>query len=464
MLTELRIRNFKAWKDTGPVRLAPLTVIFGTNGAGKSSLGHLLLALRQTVLLTDRRRALYLGDPDSLVDLGSFTDCLHGHDLRVRLEVTLGWRLPEPVVLHDPLAPERGWRGDAMRLESVIGADEHGQPRTQSFCYELLQGGEPTLRTWHGQDEQGRPVLGAAPLDLVPNQGPARPIGPPEKFYRFADASLANYRNAGILTEFPLRLEELLVGLSHVGPLREPPKRTYSWAGDDVPDVGQRGERAIAALLSARQAGRRFSRGPGEGLRDFDVFIAEWLRDLGLIESFEVVPIAPGRREYEVRVRTGKSSPEVRLGDVGFGVSQVLPALVQAFHARPGTTVWMEQPEAHLHPRVQAALADAFLCAVRGSENGSPRNIQLVVESHSEAFLMRLQRRIAEGEVAAREVAVYFVRPTASGADLEALRLDAYGEIENWPEDFFGDDMLEIMARTQAALRRRTATRGEPRG
>ena len=44
MLTSLHITNFKAWKNTGPIRLAPLTVIFGANSAGKSSLGHLLLA------------------------------------------------------------------------------------------------------------------------------------------------------------------------------------------------------------------------------------------------------------------------------------------------------------------------------------------------------------------------------------------------------------------------------------
>ena len=80
MLTELRLKNFKAWRDTGPMRLAPLTVIFGTNSSGKSSLGHLLLAFKQTVLLTDRKRSLHLGDENSLIDLGTFEDCLYDHD------------------------------------------------------------------------------------------------------------------------------------------------------------------------------------------------------------------------------------------------------------------------------------------------------------------------------------------------------------------------------------------------
>ena len=75
MLTELRIQNFKAWQDTGTVRMAPLTVIFGANSAGKSSLGHLLLALKQTARLADRKRALHLGDLQSDIDLGTFDDC-----------------------------------------------------------------------------------------------------------------------------------------------------------------------------------------------------------------------------------------------------------------------------------------------------------------------------------------------------------------------------------------------------
>ena len=79
MLTHAHIKNFKAWKDTGGIRLAPLTVIFGGNSAGKSSLGHLLLALKQTALSSDRKRAFHVGDPASLIDLGTFADCLHGH-------------------------------------------------------------------------------------------------------------------------------------------------------------------------------------------------------------------------------------------------------------------------------------------------------------------------------------------------------------------------------------------------
>ena len=113
---------------------------------------------------------------------------------------------------------------------------------------------------------------------------------------------------------------------------------------------------------------------------------------------------------------------------------------------------------------MKAELADSFISAVQARENGQPRNVQLIVESHSEHFLMRLQRRIAEEAIHPDDVAVYFARRGGKTLDLEALRLDMYGDIENWPDNFFGDEMAEIAARTQAAMKRRIKERGNEGG
>jgi predicted ATPase len=118
----------------------------------------------------------------------------------------------------------------------------------------------------------------------------------------------------------------------------------------------------------------------------------------------------------------------------------------------------MEQPEIHLHPQVQAELADVFITAVQAGENKAPRNVQLVIESHSEHFLNRLQRRIAEETIKAEDVAIYFAGRKGVGTVLESLRLNKYGDIENWPENFFGDEMADLTARTVAAAERRKGT------
>jgi predicted ATPase len=201
------------------------------------------------------------------------------------------------------------------------------------------------------------------------------------------------------------------------------------------------------------------NRGPKKKHFSFGEFIAQWLKDLGVIESFVVKPVAAGRKEYEVLVKTHANASEVKITDVGFGVSQVLPALVQAFYCPPNSTLWMEQPEIHLHPQVQAELADVFISATKAREHGKPRNVQLIVESHSEHFLNRLQRRVAEGELTPSDVAVYFCKRSGSSTLLEPLRLNEFGEIENWPANFFGDEMADISGRTLAAMGRKIAKR-----
>lgn len=455
MLTHLHIKNFKAWKDTGPIRLAPLTVIFGANSAGKSSLGHLLLALQQTARSTDRRRALHLGDASSLIDLGTFADCLHNHDLKQRLSFSLSWKLPSQLEVRDPLLEGKLYRGNHMKLDVELSANKQQQPEVESLFYSLSSDQSKILDASLRRDENRKLSLGSDTYSFKMADGRKWPMEEPEKFYRLSDISMARYKNAGFLTDFALETESVLERLSYLGPLRNHPQRIYQWSGDTPSSVGQMGENTIAAILAAQSEGRKLNRGPKQRTHGFAEFIASWLKDLGVIHDFSVQPVAEGRKEYEVLVRAHAKAPQVKITDVGFGVSQILPALVQAFYCPPNSTVWMEQPEIHLHPQVQSELADVFISATQARENGKPRNVQLIIESHSEHFLNRLQRRIAEENVHPKDVAIYFCHKTGSATELEPLELDMYGEIRNWPERFFGDEMADIAGRTLAAMKRK---------
>lgn len=115
----------------------------------------------------------------------------------------------------------------------------------------------------------------------------------------------------------------------------------------------------------------------------------------------------------------------------------------------------MEQPEIHLHPKAQSVLADVLIDVIRSKENGTDRNIQLIIETHSEHFLRRLQRRIAENEISKEKVSAYFSDFIKDKPTLTPLLIDDFGNIKNWPEHFFGDEMGDITAQSKAAMQKR---------
>lgn len=451
MITSFHLQNFKAWQDTGRIQFAPLTVIFGANSAGKSSLGHWLLALKQTAQSTDRRRALHLGDDRTLVDLGTYRDCLHGHDLGRDMSFSLRWSEPGGLEVLDPLS-EQSNLGDQLALDVSLATSESGQPEVRALRYRLFDGLTETLSAKLERKNGGKLELECTGYKLVRTVGKPWPLDAPEKFYRIGEASLARFQNAGFLSDFALALEGMLSRLYYLGPLREVPRRIYQWSGDSPEDLGPRGEYAIAAILAAEAQKRRLNFGSRKPLKSFGEVIAGALKQLGVIASFEVKAVAEGRKEYEVLVRTRGESSEVKLTDVGFGVSQVLPAVVEAFYCPPHSVVWMEQPEIHLHPQVQANLADVFIDAIHARENGESRGVQLIVESHSEHLLNRLQLRIAQRKLKPEEIAIYFCSHGRKGAKMERLAVDEDGEIANWPQDFFGDEMADIAGRALAAI------------
>lgn len=86
MLRKLHIQNFKGWKDTGMIDLAPITVLFGSNSSGKSSIGQFLVMLKQTVRQSDRKTVLLLNGES--VDLGSVSDIFYAHNLKENSNVT----------------------------------------------------------------------------------------------------------------------------------------------------------------------------------------------------------------------------------------------------------------------------------------------------------------------------------------------------------------------------------------
>ena len=456
MYERFRIQQFKSWADTGDLRLGKLTGVFGTNSSGKTSLLQFLLMLKQTAESQDRSRVLHLGNRDAYVDLGTPADVLHGHEVPGTLAFELAWRAAQPIEVRNTLRKtgQVVARPDRLTLDAEIAVGDLSLA-VERFAYQF---GDYAFGMERVEEPKYRSVeyrLIHDGYEAIRMQGRKWQLPAPVKSYGFPDEAVTYYQNVGFLPDLALALETQMQRTLYLGPLREYPERDYTWAGERPPDVGQRGEKAVAALLASRGDGRVIQPGLRQKLRTVEEHVAWWLRDLGIIHDFELRQIAEGRKLYEVRVKTTAASPWVLITDVGFGVSQVLPVLVLCFYAPPGSTLIFEQPEIHLHPRIQAGLADVFLDAIRR------RGVQIVLESHSEHLLRRLQRRIAEEVTKPEDVALYFVEPKRGASTLRPLDVDMFGNVLNWPEGFFGDELGELAAMTEAAMTRKLAAAGD---
>ena len=451
MIETLTLRNFKAWRELD-IRFGKVTALFGANSSGKSSLLQFLLMLKQTKNATDRRLVLDFGGPDKLANLGSFRDVVHRHNDDDAISWKLTWKLlgryPLEIMLQADPRNEIFFEDSKLQTECEVGTRFSGL-RAYKLSY-TFGNTVFSLRPSSEKPSGFELYSNHRRFEFLPNRGKARPLPGPIKTHLFPDQASIFYRNSDFIEDFEYEYEELMDRIFYLGPLREYPKREYMWSGAMPEDVGQRGERTVDAILAATVHGEKRNLAKYKHYKPFQEFIAHWLKELGLIESFSIREIAPGSSLYRAMVKKNRASSEVLLTDVGFGVSQVLPALVLLFYVPKGSIVLMEQPEIHLHPSVQSGLADAIINAAR------TRDVQVIVESHSEHLMRRFQRRVAEdAEGEMPEVKLYFTSMAGRTAQLSDLKLNGFGEIENWPDNFFGDELGEIAKTRLATLQRK---------
>lgn len=455
MLKQLRIQNFKGWKDTGTIRMAPIFLIFGANSSGKSSIGQFLMMLKQTAESQDRKAIFYPGGKNSVVQLGSFREMVYQRNLANEIAFEYEWETFQKLKFRDTVS-QTNFTADTISFNAKVKGDKDSDTlKIEELNYHLKEGENSVLTVGMSPSakKSGQYEVNAQRYSLVRNPGRVWYPSPPVRFYGFPDEVVNYYKNSEFVQDLNLAQEKLFKSICYLGPLRIKTERLYTWGGITPESVGYSGELTIAALLASKN--RKISLGYRKVAKPFEQIIAASLKTMGLIDSFRVKKIAENRQEYEVNVQTKGSKDWVDLPDVGFGISQVLPVLIQCYYAPPGSIIIMEQPEIHLHPSAQSALADVMIDVINSRENGVDRNIQLIIETHSEHFLRRLQRRIAEDAFPQEKLSAYFANIDKTPATLDPLQIDIFGNIQNWPPNFFGDEMGDITEQAKAAMKKR---------
>jgi hypothetical protein len=176
------------------------------------------------------------------------------------------------------------------------------------------------------------------------------------------------------------------------------------------------------------------------------------MEKLGLGWKVKAKPIGDAAVEVLVarlnREAKGSAQDLVSVADVGIGVSQALPVVAALLVAEPGQTVYVEQPEVHLHPRSQAAMASLLAAAAK-------RGVRVVAETHSSLLLLAIQTLVAEGQLSPDLVKLHwFTRNKEGYTEIRSADLDESGAFGDWPEDF-GDVELKAQSRYLDAAEKR---------
>lgn len=253
--------------------------------------------------------------------------------------------------------------------------------------------------------------------------------------------------------------------LKYLGPLRDAPKPLYPLApAADPHDVGLRGEHTASILELHKNKKIRYI--PSSNFeasvidrktvtRTLETAVIDWLQYLGVASS--VKSCDQGKLGHELKVRLSNSGSTHDLTHVGVGVSQVLPILVMCLLADRDSTLVFEQPELHLHPKVQTLLGDFFLSMALCSK-------QCIVETHSEYFIDRLRFRIAaaprEKELNS-QTKIYFVEKPFQSSAFREVVINEYGAISEWPEGFFDQSQQQAEAILTAALAKKRAKKNK---
>ena len=246
----------------------------------------------------------------------------------------------------------------------------------------------------------------------------------------------------------------------YLGPLRDEPKSLYPLSPTaDPSDVGLKGEHTAAVLDLHKNRTVKYiptsafadaEIDPQTATRSLETAVVDWLQYLGVADG--VKSEDKGKFGHELTVKISGTNRSHDLTHVGVGVSQVLPILVASLLSDPDTTLVFEQPELHLHPKVQTRLADFFLSITQ-------LNKQCVLETHSEYLINRIRFRVAAAAVEqnpwVEAVKMYFVERPPEGSTFQEVKINEYGAVVDWPKGFFDQSHEEAEEILRAAVMKR---------
>ncbi|WP_437316789.1 AAA family ATPase [Sorangium sp. So ce385] len=404
-ISAIAVEGYKSLRRRTEIEIRPLTLLAGANSSGKSSVMQAPLLLKQTLETPYDPGALLLDGPHVRFTAAEQLLSRSGkRRLGDSFAVTVAVSGGAEVTLH--FKRQAGMGFDLVEMSSARPGEPPVTVRAGASRSEIL-------RSLPGGGSEKATDAMFQSIAVVRDRCFLHVRGEAERWGNMV---------ATFVSPPPSIATELL-GVIHVPALRGNPTRTYktSAVGGAFPGTF---EPYVASIVHHWQATKDIRQKQ----------LGATLEKLGLTWKVETARVDDTQVELRVgRLRRGGRGGArdlVSIADVGFGLSQCLPVIVALLAARPGQLVYLEEPEIHLHPRAQVALAQILAEAAN-------RGVRVVAETHSSLLLLGVQSLVAEGALSPDRVALHWFSQTEDGdTEVRSAGLDDAGAFGDWPEDF----------------------------
>jgi len=464
-LDEIRLENFRGFSKAS-IALKPLTVLLGANSSGKSSFGNAMAAMAYAHYFYGSSGKANLtpdqnGSKDWPVDLGTLDDLrTDGASGPVSVEfdtsagsVKWGFGLdPNKSQTRDLLVSNIEWpRG----LEDSLG--QIPQSSEPSFLQPVAASGTISAGLREIPSHRIFSRLNSQQWLELPGNRETR-----VELLGLAVNSATHIGGTSVGLNVPVlnEIRQILEQLTYLRATRIRPNRAYDKSRISAPQViGYDGQGTARVLHERGNEGLIVKLPPmiSKSLAEITSLVDKnwednhytlleavsiWLHRLDLSDSIEAVQSKDDRSLLQIHLTLpGQKMHDIT--EVGFGVSQVLPVLVAGLLQPKDSLFIVDLPEAHLHPRPQAELAD-FFCSLALADRS------VLVETHSEMFINQLRLRSEMTPGLMDKIAVYFIDPLENGHCCQPRRIDlsSQGELR-WPAGFL-QEAWEIETRISA--------------
>lgn len=456
---KISIYNFKVIGSLANYEMRPLTILSGTNSSGKSSFIQLLLLLKQSLETINADNAL--NTEGKLFNAHKYIDIIKDKNSSNKLKIEFLFNKSELTKYEDYAELSIYNAFDNYNLHVEIEFDtKDKQIIVSSFSCEIVTEINSNFVKYKNQTNSysietnvavfSEKLYGAKDYTILKINYSS--FFPSDYEIEFKDGT--KYKESPKLDGIKTILKDFFENLNYVGPLRQSPKDEYSVYGR-IDTVGYEGENTAEVLYSLRESKVTFDK--IEEKEDDVSFVKCEDTFLNVVkywicERFKMCSDIYSKKDadtYAIYVKS-LSGIESTIKHVGFGISQVLPIIVEGLRIEANETLVLEQPEIHLHPKVQSNLTDFFISLVKQGK-------KVILETHSDHLITRLRRRIAEdpGNQLDDDTLLTFIEVGTKDILFRNIEISDLGNLDYFPDDFIEKSDTELKAILKAQMKKR---------